>query len=160
WGTVSGTQTPGGTGRQSFLVHTEGFFAMLWCLDIKTSGLCAAAVIMSRTHDDEGIPDGDALYVMYPGNANVGASGSAVDNANQTISFAAQQVYNGIRANGSLIPSNQNDSVVDGTDPQLFIHWAWTPRVKPIYTVCTYLTNEFRAFTTFEATLLGGSGPR
>lgn len=160
WGTVSSTQTPAGTSRYSFMVHTEGFFAFLWCLDIKTSGLAAAAMIIARTHDDQGVPDGDALLVIHPGNSSPGTSGSNINNANRTISYLTQQVYNGLGAGSCLIPSNQTDSLVDGTDPQLFIHWAWTPRVKPVYTLASYLLNDFVDFTTVEAQLLGGSAPR
>lgn len=160
WGVTSGTQAPNGISRQSFMVHTEGFFGVLWGIGGKSGATCYANLHVARTHDDEGTPDGDAALVIYPANPNTGSSGSNVFTSNYTISFVEQRGLSGASGHSCLIPTGQSQSLVGGTDPQLFIHWAWTPRVRPIYQLASYLRPDFTDFTTVDAQLLGGSDPR
>ena len=50
-------------------------------------------------------------------------------------------------------------SSLDGADTQAYLHWMPTPKVIPVFGICTMIETEATAGATFSTTLVG-STPR
>lgn len=160
WGNVSGTVDATGISRSSFMVHTEGFLAIFWCLGVKHANLCAASIVIARTHDDSGVPDSTGLMVLYPAAGNVSSNGSNVNCSTYAVSYVAREAIQGQAQGAALIPTGRSTGTLYEGQPQVFLTYSFQPRVRPHMQVLALASADFIDWTTFDAEIVPGSGPR
>jgi hypothetical protein len=143
-----GNTAPNGNAKSNWIAHGEGYISVLISFDAQALnaefGIC-------RTCDSSGTPTGDGFALIY---------GGAQENGIMCTRSIATATAFATSTNAGVVPGGVSSSLVDGTDPQVYVGYGILPRVWPVFSICGFVQTEFNtAGTTFTATIVG-STPR
>lgn len=138
----------------SYVCYVAGFLGIYW----KAGHGCQGFLLLSRTCDATGTPDGDGLFVW-----SFGATGSGFNHNFRMIRLAspAAVIYSAIQAAGSAtfclgVGGLTNTSLPSG-DKQIYLCWTANPDMRPMFSFGSVLTSEFASGSTFTTALVGST---
>lgn len=140
------------TNYQSYACAVDGYLGVTSKFGASLAGRGFTGFIICRTCDSSGSPTATG-FVVYTCPIGTASSTSAVAQAVRTASpsTAFTAVTSGLY---SFVVHGVTSSV-DGSDTQAYLHWMPTPKVLPVFGVCTMVQTEAIFGTSFSTTLVG-----
>lgn len=142
------------TNYQSYACAVDGlvWIATKFGASVAGKGFCAFAIC--RTCDSTGAPTATG-FVVYTCNVAAALTSPAVVQAVRT---AATAVAFAANTSGlySMVMHGLTSSV-DGSDTQAYLHWMPTPKVLPVFGLCSMIQTEATFGTSFSTTLVGST---
>lgn len=152
---TNGVATNTVTNYQSYACAIEGLAWVCNKFNAPTAGRGFTGFAVCRTCDATGAPTatGFVVYTCPSATGAIPAVAQAVRTAASAVVFSANTA--GLY---SFIVHGVTSSV-DGSDTQAYLHWMPTPKVLPVFGLCTMIQTEATFGTSFSTTLVG-STPR
>ena len=139
------------TNFPSHVVHTAGFFALVFKMGAGVSGLTLFSFVVQRSVNNSGIPTGESVTLLACGNGNQATSAAPA----AIINYVTSTVNNAVTGiDIGFMPSQMASSVV-GVDPQIFLHWVALPKMSPMVGSATYILSEVGLNSEFDLALVG-----
>lgn len=129
---------------------TDGFFGLVFKRNSYAGLFSPFAFAVVRSTDATGTPTGEAA-VVYTSDTSSGVFGVA-----QVLRFAdpARVFEQAQHTHVALVPHDIDDSHV-GLDVQVLLNWMPTPKIAPVFGLCTVFAGEVPPGTTFSTALVG-----
>lgn len=119
---------------------------------VASKGFCGFAIC--RTCDATGAPTTTG-FVVYTCNTNLSPASPAVVQAIRTAATAVAFAANTIGLYSMVV--HGITSSADGSDTQAYLHWMPTPKVLPVFGLCSMIQTEATFGTSFSTTLVGST---
>lgn len=152
----SGSAIAGSTAvaRVSYLCVTASFIGLCWKIAWASLSVNSLAFFsMQKMVDSAGAPITTGFVAHYRSISGAVPTGLG---RYESVRIIATAVDYGISSNMTVIPNDITSSVV-GSDNQIFLHFAPSPRVIPLRDCFSVFNTELPLATTFTATPVGAT---
>jgi len=139
------------TNFPSRVVHTPGFFALVFKIGAGVSGLTLFSILVERTTNNVGIPTPDGVVFIGCGNGNQATASAPAS----IINYVTSTVNNAVTGlDIGFMPSQITSSVI-GAGPQMFHHWLCMPQMLPLVGSGAYILSEEAVLSEHDLVMVG-----
>lgn len=139
------------TNFPSRVVHTAGFFGLVFKIGAGVSGLTLFAFTVQRSVNNSGIPTPESIVIVGcgSGNQSTAAAPAAI------INYVTSTVNNAVTGiDIGFMPSQITSSVISA-GPQMFHHWVCLPQMLPLVGSAAYILSEASTLSEHDLVMVG-----
>lgn len=139
------------TNFPSRVVHTDGFFALVFKIGAGVSSLTLFSVLVQRSVNNSGIPTPEAVVLIGCGTGNQATASAPASIMNYTLSTVNNAVTG---LDIGFMPSQITSSVISA-GPQMFHHWVCLPQMLPLVGSGAYILSEEATLSEHDLVMVG-----
>ena len=143
------------TNFPSRIVHTAGFFALVFKIGAGVSGLTLFSFLVERTTNNVGIPTPDAVVFIACGNGNQATLAAPAS----IINYVTSSVNTAVTGEDIGFMASRITSSVVAAGPQMFHHWVCIPQMLPLVGSGAYILSEEAVLSEHDLVMVG-TAPR